>query len=105
MPFEIDWITSAPSSACQTLPRPPNRLVPAITGPAMASSRKSPAPEDWFTASRRDAAMIPPIAAIVEAIMNTITRTRSTWMPARRAASALPPTAKMWRPNVVRVVM
>ena len=48
--------------------------------------------------------MIPPTAAIVEAIMNTITRTRSTWMPARRAASALPPTAKMWRPNVVRVV-
>ena len=49
--------------------------------------------------------MIPPIAAIVDAIMNTITRTRFTLMPARRAASALPPTAKMCRPNVVLVVM
>ena len=104
IPFEIDVITSAPSRACQTLPRPPNRLVPAITGPAIASSRKSPAPEDWFTASSRDAAMIPPIAAIVDEMTNTITRTRVTLMPARRAASALPPTAKMWRPNVVRVV-
>ena len=53
------------------MPRPPNRLVPAITGPAMASSSKSPAPEDWFTASRREAAMIPPIAAMRRAIMNT----------------------------------
>src|SRR5215217_2201716 len=105
MPFAIEVITSAPSSACHTLPRPPNRLVPAITGPAIASSRKSPAPEDWFTASRRDAAMMPPMAAMVEATMKTITRTRVTLMPARRAASALPPTAKMWRPNVVLVVM
>ncbi len=80
-------------------------MVPAITGPAIASSRKSPAPEDWFTASSREAAMIPPAAAIDEAIMNTITRTRLTLMPARRAASALPPTAKMWRPNLVLVVM
>ena len=28
--------------------------------------------------------------------------TRSTLMPARRAASALPPTAYTWRPNLVR---
>ena len=85
-----------------------NRLYsygPAITGPAIASSRKSPDPDDWFTASSREAAMIPPIAAIVPAITNTATRTRVTLMPARRAASELPPTAKMWRPNVVLVVM
>ena len=49
--------------------------------------------------------MMPPTAAIHDAIMNTITRTRFTWMPALRAASAFPPTAKMWRPNVVLVVM
>src|SRR3954452_6809384 len=58
IPFEIDVITSAPSSACHTLPRPPNRLVPAITGPAIARSRKSPAPDDWFTARSRDGVMI-----------------------------------------------
>ena len=95
MPLEIEPITSAPSSAVQTEPRPPNRLVPAITGPAIASSRKSLPPEDWLTASSRDAAMMPPTAAIDDAIMNTSTRIRLTLIPARRAASSLPPTAKM----------
>ena len=76
-----------------------------MTGPAIASSSRSLPPEDWLTASRRDAAMMPPIAAMVEAIANTMMRTRVTVMPARRAASALPPTAKMWRPKRVRVVM
>ena len=37
--------------------------------------------------------MIPPTPAMNPAIMNTTIRTRSTLMPARRAASALPPTA------------
>ena len=32
-------------------------------------------------------------------------RTRATLIPARRAASALPPTAYTWRPNVVRIAM
>src|SRR5215212_8659554 len=105
MPFEIEPIRSAPSSALQTLPRPPKRLVPATTGPAIASSRTSPAPDDWLTASSRDAAMIPPIAARVDASMNTTTRTWVTRMPARRAASAFPPTAYMCRPKVVLVVM
>src|SRR5918992_842461 len=40
MPLEIDPITIAPSSADQTEPRPPNRLVPAITGPAIANSAR-----------------------------------------------------------------
>ena len=75
------------------MPRPPNRLVPAITGPAIASSSRSLPPEDWLTASRREAAMMPPTAAIVEQSANTTIRTRVTVMPARRAASALPPTA------------
>ena len=37
--------------------------------------------------------------------MKTDIRMRVTLMPARRVASALPPTAKTWRPHVVRVVM
>ncbi len=67
MPLEIEPITRAPSSAVQTEPRPPKRLVPAITGPAIASSSSSLPPELWLTASRREAAMMPPIAAIVPA--------------------------------------
>ena len=41
---------------------------------------------------------MPPNAARVEASVKTLTLIRVTLMPARRAASALPPTAKMWRP-------
>ena len=37
--------------------------------------------------------MMPPSAAIIEQIAKHAIRTRSTLMPARRAASALPPTA------------
>ena len=33
MPLEIEPMTSAPTSAVQTAPRPPKRLVPAMTGP------------------------------------------------------------------------
>ena len=65
MPLEIEPMTSAPSSAVQTAPRPPKRLVPAMTGPAIASSSSSLPPEDWLTARSREAAMMPPIAAIV----------------------------------------
>ena len=36
---------------------------------------------------------MPPIAAIVEQITNAEMRIRSTGIPARRAASLLPPTA------------
>jgi hypothetical protein len=93
MPLEIEPITSAPSRAVQTEPRPPKRLVPAITGPAIASSSSSLPPEFWLTARRREAAMMPPIAAIVPAIAKTATRIPLTLIPARRAASALPPTA------------
>jgi predicted dehydrogenase len=56
MPFEIDPITRAPSKADQTEPRPPKRLVPAITGPAIANSSRSLPPELWLTASNREAA-------------------------------------------------
>ena len=103
IPFEIDWMTRMPSSAAQTVPRPPNRLVPPMTAAAIALSNTSPPPADWLTASRRDAARTPPRAAKNDAIVNTAIRTRSTLIPARRAASALPPTAKIIRPNRVRL--
>ena len=102
MPLEIEPMTSAPSRADQAEPRPPNRLVPPMTAAAMALSSRSLPPDDWLTASRREAARMPPTAAIVEHSVNTVTRMPSTEMPARRAASALPPTAKRWRPNRVR---
>jgi hypothetical protein len=94
-PVEMEPITTAPSSAVQTAPRPPNRLVPATTGPAIARSSRLLPPDDWLTARSREASMIPPTAAMLEASMNTITRTLLFEMPARLAASALPPTAKM----------
>src|SRR6516165_2722457 len=45
---------------------------------------------------------MPPTAAIVEQIANTASLIPATLMPARRAASALPPTAYTWRPKRVR---
>ena len=41
---------------------------------------------------------MPPAAASIEARVKTLTLILLTLIPARRAASALPPTAKMWRP-------
>jgi len=101
MPLAIEPITNAPSKADQALPRPPKRLVPPITAAAIALSNTSPAPEDWLTASRRDPARMPPHAAKAEHKIKTWMRIRSTLMPARRAASALPPTANTYRPNRV----
>ena len=94
MPLEIDWITRMPSSAAQAVPRPPNRLVPPMTAAAIALSRTSPPPGRLVhraAAGTRRACR--PSAANVDASTKTATRTRWTWMPARRAASALPPTA------------
>jgi hypothetical protein len=76
MPFEIDPIVIAPSSADHTDPRPPKRLVPAMTGPAMAKSSRSLPPVDWSTASSREAASTPPIAAIAPEMANTMMRMR-----------------------------
>ncbi len=89
----IEPITNAPSSADQAVPRPPNRLVPPMTAPAMAYSNTSLLPEDWLTDRLRLAASTPPRAAVADASTNTTRRTVSTRMPARRAASMLPPTA------------
>ncbi len=105
IPLEIEPITRAPRRADQAVPRPPNRLVPPMTAAAMAFSSTVPPPEPWLTANRREAAITPPIAASVEHAANTISRIRGSEMPARRAASALPPTAKTCRPKAVRRVM
>jgi hypothetical protein len=78
--------------------------VPPITAAAIAFSRVSDAPDDWLTANSREAARMPPAAARVEARVNTTSRTLSTRMPARRAASALPPTARTCLPNRVRLI-
>lgn len=75
--------------------------MPPITAAAIAISRVSLLPELWLTAASRLAARMPPAAARVELAANAISRIRVTLMPARRAASALPPTAYMCRPNSV----
>jgi AcrR family transcriptional regulator len=66
IPLAIEPITSAPSKADQTLPRPPNKLVPPMTAAAIAFKSTSPLPEDWLTAYKREPARMPPQAAIAE---------------------------------------
>ena len=55
----------------------------------MTFSSRSPPPELVATDRSRDASMIPPTPAMNPLIMNTAIRTRSTLMPARRAASGV----------------
>ena len=64
-----------------------------MTAAAMTLSSRLPPPVPVDTERAREARMIPPTPAMNPLIMNTAIRTRSTLMPARRAASALPPTA------------
>ena len=85
--------TTPPITASSARPLPPNRLVPPITAAPTAYSRTLPAPEDADTLPPYDAAMIPLTAASAEHTTNTDILIRSTLTPARRAASALPPTA------------
>jgi hypothetical protein len=92
-PLSIEPITSAPSSALLMWPRPPNRLVPPITAAAIEYSRIEPPPALVSTERRREARMMPPTAAISEQIAKHMIFTRSLEMPARRLASALPPSA------------
>ena len=111
MPLAIEPMTSAPSSASQTEPRPPKRLVPAITGPAIDSSSRSLPPDAWLTASRREAAMMPPNAASVEHSTNTSMRMRLTLTPERRANARLsasrstPPSPESALCSVERLVV
>jgi hypothetical protein len=92
-PLSIDAMTIAPKTADFTVPRPPNSEVPPITGAAIEYSSSEPPPEFVSTERRREARMIPPTAAIIEQMAKHAILMLSTLMPARRAASALPPTA------------
>ncbi len=69
-----------------------------MTAAAMTFIRRSPAPEPWLAAAILDAQKRPPIAAKVPAMEKTETRIAVTLMPARREASTLPPSAKIFRP-------
>jgi hypothetical protein len=61
--FETLPITSAPSKAAQTRPRPPNRLVPPITAAAIASSSSVPPPV-WVLAACSRAVEIKALIAL-----------------------------------------
>ena len=64
-----------------------------MTAAPTAYSSSLPPPEPGETLPEYDALRMPAIAAMPEQIMNAVTLIRVTLMPARRAASALPPTA------------
>ena len=103
MPLEIEPITRAPSRAVQTEPRPPKRLVPAITGAGDRQQQQFAAAGGLVDGEQarggQDAADRGHRAGDREdGDADPVDR-----MPARRAASALPPTAKTWRPKPVRL--
>ena len=64
-----------------------------MTAAAIESISSVPPPALRSTLFRRAASTIPPRPAMKPEIMKTMIRIRLTLMPARRAASALPPTA------------
>ena len=64
-----------------------------MTAAATAYSRTLPPPEPGETLPTYDASSSPLMAAIVEQMMKAAILMRVTLMPARRAASVLPPTA------------
>ena len=100
-PFSTLATTTDPRSTPRARPRPPNKLVPPMTAAAIASSASAPPPVVELTASCREAATIPAIAANVEQKENIAIFTAATLIPARRADLALPPTARMCTPSCV----
>ena len=87
--MSIEIITSAPSSAAFIVPRPPNSDVPPITAAAIGYSSAWPPPVFVSTERSREARMIPPSTASSEQSAKHAILTRSTSMPARRAASCV----------------
>ena len=84
--------STTPVKAPSMRPRPPSSAMPPITAAAnTVKMRLLP----WFavTVSTWPAVISPPIAARTPAAQKTPMRTRSTLMPAARAASRLPPIA------------
>ncbi len=73
-----------------------------MTAAAITFISRSPAPALWLAAAILEAQNRPPMAAKVLEIAKTVIRIRVTLMPARREASTLPPSAKTFRPKVVR---
>ncbi len=86
-------ITSDPNSASRTSPRPPNRLHPPITAAGYGIDQQRPATRVEVDAVEARGQDDPPDPAMPLEILKTMIRTRATLMPARLAASALPPTA------------
>ena len=102
-PLPKEPITKAPRIAFQTDPRPPNKEVPPITAAPMACNNKGEPPANALndTEPYREAPTIPPIAAMTPTMPKAATLIRLTFIPTRRALSALPPTAKIERPKGV----
>ena len=97
-PFGIKASTSPPSTALIIRPRPPNSEVPPMTAAPTANNSVSLAPVFESTEFTRDARKMPPTAATSAVHTNADSSTRVTLMPARLAASRLPPTAYRNRP-------
>ena len=74
-----------------------------MTAAATANSRMLPAPRSSCAPPVLEARKMPPSAASDELTVNAVTLMWRTSIPARRAASALPPVANRWRPHVVLV--
>src|SRR3954452_15672555 len=102
MPLSMAAMTRPPSTACEGFPRPPNMLVPPITAAATAYSTSVPPSMLVDTDRSREAYTSPAIPAVNDDRAKAAVRTSGRLMPARRAASGLPPMAYTYRPNLVR---
>src|ERR1022692_566781 len=94
--------TRPPSTAPIIRPRPPNRLVPPMTAAATPNSTYWPPLKLLDIPARFEAQMIPLIPAVTPQSTKARIRIRLRLTPARLAASALPPIAYTYRPNLVR---
>ena len=94
MPFDSVPKMSAPRSVPIIVARPPDKLVPPMTTAVMTWSSRTRPMLPGVTPLVRDAAISAATAVSTAVIKYTATRTRVTGMPDKRAASALPPTAK-----------
>ena len=72
-----------------------------MTAAATENNSTLPEPRSSDADDWEDARAMPPRAPNDEHRMNAVTLMWSTSMPARCAASALPPVAYRWRPQVV----
>ena len=100
-PLFIRAMKNAPSTVRQTAPSPPAIEVPPTMTAVKTANTNEKSSLGW--AERvREASSAPARAEAAPVSTKVVITTFSTRMPARRAASGLPPTAKRWRPNRVR---